>query len=242
VQEAVSHYQQALDLCPQDDLQEKASTLNNIALVFAHQGDIARAIALWEQDLEISEQIGDVKGKAATLNNMAQVFAHQGDIPKAIALYGQVATTLGQIRAYGDLVTVLSNLGLTDESNGLVYLAQAMWLTLRIQAPLVSTINRIRVLYNRVPEGDELEAVLGATAMFFCNYRGEGHPQLEELQESSWKMIAGAAGRQGIETQEAFDIWYVQQRLNDSEYFLPRLNQRLEEIVGDGWVFDPSQV
>ncbi|BAY26535.1 hypothetical protein NIES2100_63510 [Calothrix sp. NIES-2100] len=61
-------------------------------------------------------------------------------------------------------------------------------------------------------------------------------------QESSWKMIAGAAGRQGIETREAFDNWFVQQRLNDPEYFLPRLNQRLEEIVGDGWVFDRSQV
>jgi hypothetical protein len=79
-----------------------------------------------------------------------------------------------------------------------------------------------------VPEGDELEVVLGATAMFFCNYRGKGHPQLEELQESSWKMILGAAGRQGIETQEGFEAWFVQQRLNDPDYFLARLNQRLE--------------
>ncbi|MEH2405018.1 hypothetical protein [Nostoc sp.] len=29
--------------------------------------------------------------------------------------------------------------------------------------------------------------------------------------------------------------------LNNPEYFLPRLNQRLEEIVGDGWLFDCSQ-
>ncbi|MFN6477571.1 hypothetical protein [Nostoc sp. DedQUE07] len=92
-----------------------------------------------------------------------------------------------------------------------------------------------------MPQGDELEAVLGATAMFFCSYRGESHPQLEELQEDSFKIILGAANAQGIETQEAFDNWYVQQRLNDPEYFLPRLNQRLEEIVGDGWLFDCSQ-
>ncbi|MEH2466399.1 MAG: hypothetical protein V7K23_22400, partial [Nostoc sp.] len=188
------------------------------------------------------EQIGNVKGKAATLNNMAQVFADQGDIARAIALYKEVAATLAQIRAYSDLVTVLSNLGLTDESNGLVYLAQAIWLTLRIQAPLTSTINQISALYNTVPQGDELEALLGATAMFFCNYRGESHPQLEKLQNVSFKMISGAASTQGIETQEAFKAWYVQQRLNDQEYFLPRLNQRLEEIVGDGWLFDPSQV
>ncbi|MEH1852981.1 MAG: hypothetical protein V7L11_15235 [Nostoc sp.] len=98
------------------------------------------------------------------------------------------------------------------------------------------------VLYNKVPQGDELEALLGATAIFFCSRRGEGHPQLEELQEDSFKIILGAASAQGIETQEAFDTWFVQQRLNDPDYFLPRLNQRLEEIVGDGWLFERSQV
>ncbi|MBD2243513.1 hypothetical protein [Nostoc sp. FACHB-888] len=184
----------------------------------------------------------ELQEKAATLSNMALQIADQGDIPKAIALWEEVASTLAQISAYSDLVTVLSNLGVADERNGLVYLAQAIWLTLRIQAPLSQTIRLISALYNRVPQGDELEALLGATAMFFCNYRGEGHPQLEELQEHSFKMIAGAANAQGIETEEAFGNWFTQQRLNDSEYFLPRLNQRLEDIVGDRWLFDRSQV
>ncbi|MCL6753204.1 hypothetical protein KBT16_20430 [Nostoc sp. CCCryo 231-06] len=93
-----------------------------------------------------------------------------------------------------------------------------------------------------MPQGDELEALLGATAMFFCNCRGEGHPQLEELQKRSIEMILGAAGRQGVDIEEGLEAWFTQQRLNDPEYFLPRLNQRLEEIVGDGWLFDPSQI
>jgi tetratricopeptide (TPR) repeat protein len=243
IPKAIALYEQSLEISEQiGNVQLKATTLSNMALIFAQQGDIPKAIALWEQDLEISEQIGDVQGKAATLNNMAQVFAQQGDIPKAIALYEQVVSTLAQISAYSDLVTVLSNLGLTDESNGLVYLAQAIWLTLRIQAPLSQTIQLINSLYNKVPQGDELEAVLGATAIFFCNSRGEGHPQLEKLQEDSFKIISGAANAQGIETEEALANWFVQQRLNDPEYFLPRLNQHIEEIVGDGWLFDPSQV
>jgi tetratricopeptide (TPR) repeat protein len=224
------------------DVKGKAATLNNMAQVFAQQGDIPRAIALWEQSLEIKEQIGDVKGKAATLANMAYWAGETGDKPKQLELNLQAVSALTQVRAYSDLVTVLSNLGLTDENNGLVYLAQAIWLTLIIQAPLGQTIRLIRALYNKVAQGDELEAVLGATAMFFCSRRGEGHPQLEELREDSFKIILGAASAQGIETQEAFDNWYVHQRLNDPEYFLPRLNQRLEEIVGDGWLFDRSQV
>ncbi|MBE8998181.1 hypothetical protein IQ274_08110 [Nostoc sp. LEGE 12447] len=57
--------------------------------------------------------------------------------------------------------------------------------------------------------GDELEALLGTTAILFCKHQGGGYPQLEELQERSFKMILGAAGVQGIETQEAFDTWLV---------------------------------
>lgn len=29
-------------------------------------------------------------------------------------------------------------------------------------------------------------------------------------------------------------------QLNDSQVFLPQLSQRLEAIVGDQWLFDPS--
>ncbi|MBN3943374.1 tetratricopeptide repeat protein [Nostoc sp. NMS9] len=239
----IALWEQSLEIKDQiGDVKGKAATLGNIAQVIADQGDIARAIALWEQDLEISEQIGDVKGKAATLNNMASLAGKTGDKVRQLELNLQAVSALTQVRAYSDLVTVLSNLGVADESNGLVYLAQAIWLTLRIQTSLAQTIQLIRVFYNRIPQGDELEALLGATAIFFCNDRGEGHPQLEEFQGHSLTMISGAAGRQGIETQEAFNTWFVQQRLNEPEYFLSRLNQRLEEIVGDGWLFDRSQV
>ncbi|MEH2275859.1 MAG: CHAT domain-containing protein [Nostoc sp.] len=322
VEDALANYQQALDLCPTDDLKEKSIILSNMAWLIAQQGDTKTAVSYWQESLEIDERIGNDLGKGATLNNMAEVIARQGDIeqalsfwqeslkiiehigefkdkatilnnmanaivnqgdieqglslldqslninkdvgnilgqadnlanigyvagktediPRQIELYLQAVELFAQVKAYGHMATVLSYLGVVDESNGLVYLAQAVWLTLRIQAPLADTIQLIRVLYNRVPQGDELEALLGTTAMFFCNYQSEGHPQLEELQERSFEMISGAVDAQGIDTQEAFDAWFVQRRLNDPEYFLPRLNQRLEEIVGDGWLFDRSQV
>ncbi|MEH2123400.1 tetratricopeptide repeat protein [Nostoc sp.] len=244
ITKAIALWEQSLEIKEGiGDVKGKAVTLNNMARVIAQQGDIARAIALWEQSLEICEHIGDAKGKATTLSNMAYVAGETGDKARELELNLEAALALAHVRAYGDLVTVLSDLGLTDQSNGLVYLAQAIWLTLRIQAPLADTIQLIRVLYNRVPQGDELKAVLGATAIFFCHRPAdEGNPQLQEFQKRSFKMIAGTAGVQGIETQEAFDAWFTQQRLNDPEYFLRRLNQRLEEIVGDGWLFDRSQV
>ncbi|MEH2464319.1 tetratricopeptide repeat protein, partial [Nostoc sp.] len=110
VQEAATHYQQALDLCPEEELTIKAATLNNMAQVFAQQGDITRAIALWEQSLEIIEQIGNVKGKAATLNNMAQVFADQGDIARAIALWEQSLEIIEQIGNVKGKAATLNNM------------------------------------------------------------------------------------------------------------------------------------
>jgi tetratricopeptide (TPR) repeat protein len=243
IEQALSLYQQSLKINERIGNQHgKAATLHAMATMLTQFGDIEQALSLYQQSLEIRELIGDVLGKATTLNNMAYLAGETGDKARELELLLQAAQILAKIRAYVDLLTSLSNLGFRDESKQMVYLAQAIWLTLRIQAPLANTIAIIRAFHNAVPQGDELKALLGTTALFFCRRRGEGHPQLEKLQKLSVRMISAAAGAQGIETQEAFETWFVQQRLNDPEYYLPRLTQRLEEIVGDGWLFDRSQV
>ncbi len=95
------------------------------------------------------------------------------------------AASVGEVRAYRDLLIVLSNLGFTNEDSGQTYLAQAIWLILRIQAPLTKTIDILSAFYQSIPKADPLEALLGATALYYCNTRGEGHPQLQQLQEKS---------------------------------------------------------
>ncbi|MEH1827191.1 MAG: tetratricopeptide repeat protein, partial [Nostoc sp.] len=127
VEDAVTHNQQALDLFPEEELQEKATTLNNMAAVFAQQGDIPKAIALWEQNLEITEQIGDVKLKATTLNNMALVFAQQGDIPKAIALWEQSLEIKEQIGDVKGKAITLGNMALVFADQGDIPKAIALW-------------------------------------------------------------------------------------------------------------------
>jgi len=171
---------------------------------------------------------------------MAYWAGEAGDKIRQLDLNLQAAQMLGQMRAYGDLVTVLGNLGGTAETKAQAYLAQALWLCLRIQSPLVNAIVLVKTLYERVPQGDELEALLAAMALYFCAQRGQGHPQLAQLQERSREMLLGAAGAQGVATQEAFDAWFAQQRLNDSAFVLSQLSHRLEGLIGEGWVFDPS--
>ncbi|WP_414545819.1 tetratricopeptide repeat protein, partial [Nostoc sp. CCY0012] len=236
---AIALYQQSLEIYESiNNVRGKATTLHNMARLKAQQGDIAGAIALYQQSLDINDSINDVAGKATTLHSMAYCEGKRGDKTQELQLNLQAAQLRGQVRAYIDLYTTLNNLGLTDEIKGLIYLAQAVWLCLRIEVPLTNIVNTLQVMYNRVDKGDEMEALLGAVAVCLCQIRGAGHPQLQELQQRSLNILSSAAIDQGIETPEAFDSWFVKQRLNDPEYFIPQLKQRLEAIVGDEWLFE----
>ncbi|WP_238178408.1 tetratricopeptide repeat protein [Calothrix sp. 336/3] len=239
IEGAIALYNQSLEITESiNDVKTKAATLHAMAYLKAQQGDIEGAIALYNQSLQIKESINDVGGKAGTLNNMAYLAGKIGDTARELELYLQVADILGKIRDYINLRTVLSNLCVTDENQGIIYLAQAAWLCLRVQIPLTATVETFEAMYNSVPQGDEMEALLGRTAVYLCQVRGANHPQLEELQQRSFKILAGAAVAQAIETQEAFDTWIEQQQLNNPEYFIPRLVEKLAEIVGDGWLFE----
>ena len=59
--------------------------MHNLAIIYANQGEVAKAIALYEKSLELEEKIGDVQGKAATLHELAGIYADQGEVAKAIA-------------------------------------------------------------------------------------------------------------------------------------------------------------
>jgi tetratricopeptide (TPR) repeat protein len=63
--------------------------LHCLAIIYANQGEVAKAIAFYEESLQLQEKIGNVQGKAATLHNLAIIYADQGEVAKAIAFYEQ---------------------------------------------------------------------------------------------------------------------------------------------------------
>ena len=86
---AKKYNQQALDECPPADEIVKAAILHNLAGIYVTQGELAKAIAFYEQSLEINEKIGHLQGKAATWRQLAEIYATQGELAKAIALCEQ---------------------------------------------------------------------------------------------------------------------------------------------------------
>ncbi|GAB4226358.1 MAG: CHAT domain-containing protein [Elainellaceae cyanobacterium] len=239
VEQAIDLYQQVLAI---DELignmRGKAATLHQLAGIYAQQGQVEQAIDLYQQSLDLKELIGDVQGKAATLTWFAGLAGQQGDTAKQFQLNLQAAELLGQMGAYVDLVTVLSNLGTTPSEHQQAYLAQALWLALTIQPPFAKVFSLLRVLFNQVDQGDPLEPLLAVTAYYLALNQDETYPDLAQFQQQAMQMLTYVAQSQGIQTQEALQTWMAEQQLNDPNLFLPQLRDRLAALVGDRWVFE----
>jgi hypothetical protein len=91
-------------------------------------------------------------------------------------------------------------------------------------------------IYQRIQTDDDLQIILGATTSYFCQVCS--HPNITQFDEFSNRMITHAANKKGLKTQADFDHWLISNQLNDPEYFLSVLLQKLETIIGDSWLFD----
>ena len=78
MEEAIALYHQSLELTERiGNVGGKASTLHNLADIYARQGEVQKAIALYQQSMELNEGIGNVGGKASTLAMLGQLLADE---------------------------------------------------------------------------------------------------------------------------------------------------------------------
>ncbi len=218
----------------------KAATLSNMAGVIAQQGDVDRAMELWQQSLKLLDQIGDVKGKAATLANMAWAAGQQGDAKRELELNLDAARALASAQAWGDLVTVLGNLGAGDTADAVKYLSQAAWLLLRVTKPVGDSVTTTAGLLMKVGPESEAGPLVAAAAIYFAHTRGEKDPKREEMQQLASRMAGACAAARNIE-QERFEAW-VKEEMLDAAVWLPKLEACLIELGGadEDWLFDRS--
>ncbi|MEH1823194.1 MAG: tetratricopeptide repeat protein, partial [Nostoc sp.] len=127
VDQALKHYQQALNLCPLEDKQEQAAIKHYLGYLKANSGEIEEAIALYQQSLAIFEQIGDVQGKAATLSQLGILKANSGEIEEAIALYQQSLAIEEQIGNVQGKAATLHCLGILKANSGEIEEAIALY-------------------------------------------------------------------------------------------------------------------
>ncbi|MEP7134536.1 MAG: tetratricopeptide repeat protein, partial [Chloroflexota bacterium] len=63
-----------------------------LAGIYEMRGDLDRALSLYEESLQLIEQLGDKQGKAASLHAIAKVFLTRGDLDRALSLYEESLT------------------------------------------------------------------------------------------------------------------------------------------------------
>ena len=236
--DARTHYETALSLCPDEDTDTRSGILYNLAILLLQQGDVGRALELWQQSLALKEQIGDVKGKAATLANMAWLAGKQGNTAEEMRLNIEAGRALASIRAWLDLITVLGNLGVSPIDDAPGFLAQSLWLAARVQAPIMYTLNLAAGVFQQLGPDHDLAPHLGTAALFFTQTRGQAHPEKEKLAQYAFGLIAASAEAREI-PEDQFEQWFLSEGLNDPNRFLPVLFSGLEPLIPeDQWLFD----
>jgi predicted ATPase len=89
----------------------RAAALRGAGLLAWHQSDLEPAVAMFEESLALSRQLGDRHSMALALNNLGGVADLQGDFTRAAGLYEE---SLALRRAVGDrwgIAAALNNLG-----------------------------------------------------------------------------------------------------------------------------------
>jgi tetratricopeptide (TPR) repeat protein len=236
---ALELWNQSLPLKEQiGDVRGKAALLDNMAVVIVQQGDTKRALELWNQSLPLYEQIGDVGGKAATLANVAWLAGKEGNHERQRQLNLEAASSFASICAWLDLVTVLGNLSAFENPDAATFLAQALWLSIRIEVPADAAVSLAAALIEKVGYNTEMAPLIATSGMFLAQERGKDHPKKEEMQQMGAAMLSKCAVAHRIEEKKVME-WITGESLNDPARFLPALDRALEAIVGeDGWLFD----
>ena len=80
-------------------MKTKASTLHQLAGIYANQGEIDQAISLFHQSLELTEKIGNVQTKAMTLLWLGHIANGQGNSEQALIYLQESFDILQRLRS-----------------------------------------------------------------------------------------------------------------------------------------------
>jgi tetratricopeptide (TPR) repeat protein len=78
---ALGFYEESLRL--QTDEKEKASTYNNIAIIYGNKGDYQKAVEYFQKAIEISERYGDYHKASMMKLNIGDTYRRMKDYEKA---------------------------------------------------------------------------------------------------------------------------------------------------------------
>ena len=100
------------------DLNEKATALNNIGIIYNIQGNYPGALRRYEKALQIAEQLGDLSGNAIALNNIGEIYRAQGNYSEALKRYEEALQIDEQLGNLSGKAIRLNNIGGIQHAQG----------------------------------------------------------------------------------------------------------------------------
>lgn len=154
---SLSYDSLALDIAvAEDDLNAQSNILNNMGLSFYAISDVAKAIVLISQSLELKEQIADTLEIDKTLNNLGVLYQLIGDYDAAIRLLSrsldirrQQNDSSGIARTLSNASVILNRAGRSEQALLMLEEAQAIYTKLNDLSGLASVYNNIGTIYQR---------------------------------------------------------------------------------------------
>jgi len=96
----------------------RAAALHHWGIVEQDQGNYAGALRLYEQSLQIKEELGDKAGVATSLHQLGNVQYLQGNYAGALRLYEQSLKAFEELGAKSEQAAVLHQLGMIQQDQG----------------------------------------------------------------------------------------------------------------------------
>jgi tetratricopeptide (TPR) repeat protein len=108
VEEALHNYQQALQICPHQYEDEKATILHDLGDLYVKQGKYEQALKICEQVIKIDEKYGNKLGKAKSLSQIADIKREVGEPEEALKIYSE-AFELALGEGNNDFIVAVQN-------------------------------------------------------------------------------------------------------------------------------------
>ena len=219
VQQALDYFQQAISLCPDEDLSQKASISHYLGFIKTNLGEVEEALTLFQQTKEIYENIQDDGNVAAALHQMAMIYAQQGQVDQAIALYQQsleITDRIGDVRTKAatlhQMAGIYADQGQVDQAIALYQ--QSLKITDRIGnvKGKAATLHQMAGIYAQQGEVDQAISL---------------YQQSIDIEES----IGNLQGKAATLAQMA--TVYVSQGLVEQAITLYQKSLEISRLVGD---------
>jgi tetratricopeptide (TPR) repeat protein len=176
------------------DRRSEGNSLGNLGNAYLFLGERTRAIMLYEQRLQIAQEIGDLHGEGTALGNLGNAYLLLGDYRRAIEYFNEnieIAHRIGDRRSEGIAV---GNLGCTFRSKGddrraIEYHVRCLQIAREIGDLGSEGTSLWNMSLSLDKLGDRAEAIVNAEAALKI-YEQIEHPSVEKVR----KKLAGWRG------------------------------------------------